>query len=218
MSGHISNRAISGRNRHNRRISPRNISMTLLLSLITFLVVILSTGASAAPVAVMVGPYNVSFDLNAAIPFTLEPQTPTKSIAQGGQSFTTYGLGVIGQNSSIYIYITGYNKVLVTNFEANRKIVWGFLNGSECQDIEITEEIIDGRSASALGAGKLPGDRVIFAASYSPDSVPIEGTYAGSTNCRLLSVFSMADPGWSNQMGNVTRSLLATIHVEVPQV
>lgn len=190
----------------------------MLLSLITLLVIVLPPGASASPMAVMVGPYNVSFDLNTTIPFEPQPETPTKSLVRGGQSYTTYGLGLIGQNASIYIYITGYDKVLVTNFEANRKIVWEFLNGSECQEIAITEEIIDGRSASALGAGKLPGDRVVFCASYSPDSVAIEGTYAGSTNCRMLSVFSMADPGWGDQMANVTNSLLATIHVEVPQV
>ncbi|MGB9902909.1 MAG: hypothetical protein ACPLOT_08005 [Methanothrix sp.] len=176
----------------------RSVAMLLIvLSAITF-----SQSASPEPVVRDLGPFRVSFDLNTSIPYTVVVDEPVRSILKG-RSYITYGLGVKGEESSIWIFVTDYGKILEVPLDNDWKLVNDFLTEQGCSRINITETVIDG-TVGALGGGILPSDRVIFCASYAPEGVFVQGKHLVTTNCRLYSTFPADE----------TVSLLDSIHVE----
>lgn len=175
-------------------------SVTALLIVLSALT--LSQSGSSVPVVRELGPYNISFDLNTSIPYTVVVEEPVRSLVKG-RSYITYGLGVKGQESSIWIFVTDYGKILEVPLDNDWKIVSDFLSEQGCSRINITETVIDG-TVGALGGGVLPSDRIIFCASYAPEGVFVEGKHLVTTNCRLFSTFP----------ADATVSLLESIHVE----
>ncbi|OPX77394.1 MAG: hypothetical protein A4E45_02029 [Methanosaeta sp. PtaB.Bin039] len=142
---------------------------------------------SAVPETHTMGPYQISFDLNTSARYSVVIEKPVKSLLSESRSYTTYGLGVIGESGNIYVFVTGYDKVLRLD-QSDSKMVEDYLLEMECQNIKITEESYQGRPG-ALGAGTLPSEQVVFAGSYSPDGLTVGEDYVGMTNCRWVSTF-----------------------------
>lgn len=183
-------------------------SRFVIVPLIVLSAITISQSASSEPVVRELGPYNISFDLNTSMPYTVVVDEPVRSI-QKGRSYITYGLSVRGDDSSIWIFVTDYvgieygKKLVEVPLDNDWKIVNDFLTEQGCSNINITETVIDG-TVGALGGGILPSDRVIFCASYAPEGVFVQGRHLVTTNCRLFSTFPADE----------TASLLGTIHVE----
>lgn len=179
------------------RASRSVIALLIVLSAITIL-----QSASSEPVVRELGPFRVSFDLNTSIPYTVVVDEPVRSLLKG-RSYITYGLGVKGQDSSIWIFVTDYGKILEVPLDNDWKLVSDFLTEQGCSRINITETVIDG-TVGALGGGVLPSERIIFCASYAPEGVFVQGKHLVTTNCRLFSTFPADE----------TVNLLESIHVE----
>lgn len=179
------------------RASRSVIALLIVLSAITIL-----QSASSEPVVRELGPFRVSFDLNTSIPYTVMVDEPVRSLLKG-RSYITYGLGVKGQESSIWIFVTDYGKILEVPLDNDWKLVSDFLTEQGCSRINITETVIDG-TVGALGGGVLPSERIIFCASYAPEGVFVQGKHLVTTNCRLFSTFPADE----------TVNLLESIHVE----
>lgn len=179
------------------RASRSVIALLIVLSAITIL-----QSASSEPVVRELGPFRVSFDLNTSIPYTVVVDEPVRSLLKG-RSYITYGLGVKGQDSSIWIFVTDYGKIFEVPLDNDWKLVSDFLTEQGCSRINITETVIDG-TVGALGGGVLPSERIIFCASYAPEGVFVQGKHLVTTNCRLFSTFPADE----------TVNLLESIHVE----
>ncbi|MDH7596989.1 MAG: hypothetical protein QHG98_04485 [Methanothrix sp.] len=177
-------------------------SRSAAMLLIVLSAITLSQSASPEPVVRDLGPFRVSFDLNTSIPYTVVVDEPVRSILKG-RSYITYGLGVKGEDSSIWIFVTDYGKILEVPPDNDWKLVNDFLTEQGCSRINITETVIDG-TVGALGGGVLPSDRIIFCASYAPEGVFVQGKHLVTTNCRFYSTFPADE----------TVSLLESIHVE----
>jgi len=183
-------------------------SRSVIALIIVLSAILLSQPTSAEPVVRDLGPFQVSFDLNTSMPYTVAVDEPVRSI-QKGRSYITYGLGVRGDDSTIWIFVTDYvgieygKKLVEVPLDNDWKIVNDFLTEQGCSNINITETVIDG-TVGALGGGILPSDRVIFCASYAPEGVFAQGRQLVTANCRLFSTFPADE----------TASLLGTIHVE----
>lgn len=183
-------------------------SRSAAVLLIVLSAVTLLQDASSEPVVRELGPFRVSFDLNTSIPYTVVVDEPVRSLVKG-RSYITYGLGVRGQDCSIWIFVTDYigmeygKKLVEVPLDNDWKLVNDFLTEQGCSRINITETLIDG-TVGALGGGVLPSGKIIFCASYAPEGVFVQGRHLVTTNCKLFSTFPADE----------TVSLLESIHVE----
>ena len=154
------------------------------------------------------GPYVVSFDVNTTSQYKVIVDPSTSGATSDGAKFTRYYLSVDGDNGYASIILTGYEKNMSAGIDANKDIVTSALTALSGTDSKIYPSTVgvDGQQA-VLGSCKYPTGEEIFIASYSPDAVPINGTYIAKTDCRFVSTYS-----WE-----VTRDMLGSLHVKVPK-
>jgi hypothetical protein len=178
-------------------------------ALILILVILTAMGISAAThESGPLGPYRISFDVNTTSGYKVVVDPPTNGTTSDGAKFTRYYLSVDGDNGYASFIITGYDKNMSAGIDDNKNIVTSALTEIGCDSPKLypTTVAIDGHQG-VLGNCKYPSGEGIVVASYSPDSVLENGTYAGKTDCRFVSTYS-----W-----NVTRDMLASLHVDVPR-
>lgn len=191
----------------------REMRAELALVVMLFLV----TPSWAAHEAGMVGPYNVSFDVNTTMQYSVIVEKPSSGVTSDGVNFNRYNLTVQSDDYFAWIVLTHYEKPMLANITANEYIVLAALQGSGADEPNIYQPLIDGQPGilgnfrfdrQYLGQGQYKEGDLVVAASYSPDgSVHEDGQYRGKTNCRVISTFP-----WE-----VIRDLLYTLHVEVPK-
>ncbi len=181
-----------------------------IAGLILVLVMILaSAGLSlASHEAGKLGPYTVSFDMNTTSKYKVVVDPPSSGVTSNGVKFNRYYLSVDGDDGFASVILTGYDKIMAADIDANREIVAGALTTIGCDSPKLYPSTIaiDGHQG-VLGNCKYPSGTAIVVVGYSPDSVLVNGTYVGKTDCRIVSTYS-----WET-----TRDILATLHVVVPE-
>lgn len=181
------------------------------------LVLILAAPAFAAHESGPVGPYNVSFDMNTTMNYTVIVEAPASGTTSQGVNFTRYNLTVDSTDHFLWLILTRYDEPMLANITANAYIVWNALLNAGADQPELYQPSIDGQPGvlgnfrfenQDLGQGQYKQGDLIVAASYSPDGrVYEDGVYRGRTDCRVISTFP-----WE-----VIRDMLNSLHVEVPE-
>lgn len=187
------------------------------VELILFLILFLVAPAWAVHEAGMVGPFNISFDMNTTMKYTVIVEGPSSSVTSSGVKFTRYYLTVDSADYFALLVLTEYEKPMLASIDANKDIVVAALQGAGADQPKLYQPLIDGQPG-VLGSFRFEnqytgpetytqGD-IVVAASYSPDgAVQDSGEYRGRTNCRVISTYP-----WE-----IIRDLLYTLQVEVPK-
>lgn len=194
------------------RLMARVIRELFLLLLVLCLV----PPALAAHESGPVGPYNVSFDMNTTMDYTVivEPSSSGQNSAR--IKFTRYNLTIDSADYAAWLVLTRYEEPMVANITANEYIVYSALIDSGAAEPNLYQVPIDGQPAvlgnfrfekQFLGEGRYQEGDLVVAAAYSPDARLYEdGGYRGRNDCRVISTYP-----WE-----IIRDLLYTLHVEVP--
>lgn len=164
--------------------------------------------ALAAHESGRLGPYTVSFDMNATSNYKVIVDPSENSATSDGVKFTRYYLSVDGDDGYASLIITDYEKNMSAGIDANRDVVATAITTLNGKDSKIHQSTVgvDGHQA-VLGSCTYPnGNVAVYIASYSPDAAPYNGAYLGKINCRFVSTYS-----WE-----VTRNILGTLHIELP--
>ena len=184
---------------------------------ILLLMILLAAPAYAAHESGPIGPYNISFDMNTTVEYTVIVEAPTIGVTSTGINFTRYNLTIDSTDYFAWLILTRYDEPMVANITANEDIVWNALQAAGADKPNLYQPLIDGQPGvlgnfrfkkQDLGQGRsLQGDLVV-AASYSPDgSLGNDGVYRGRTDCRIISTYP-----WE-----VIRDLLYSLHVDTPK-
>ena len=184
--------------------------------LILFLMLFSASPIMASHEAGVVGPYNVSFDMNTTMDYSVIVEKSSSGVTEDGVKFDRYNMSVQSTDYFAWIVLTRYSEPMLANITANAYIVQSALVGSGADEPNYYQPLIDGKPGvlgnfrferQDLGNGQYKEGDLVVAASYSPDAkVQENGEYRGITNVRLLSTFP-----WE-----VTRDLLYYLHVEAP--
>ena len=187
------------------------------VELILLIMILLAAPSYGAHESGPVGPYNVSFDMNTTIQYTVIVESPTIGVTSTGVNFTRYNLTVDSTDYFAWLILTRYEEPMVANITANEIIVWNALQGAGADQPNLYQPLIDGQPGvlgnfrfenQNLGQGQNKQGDLVVAASYSPDgSVGDDGVYRGRTDCRVISTYP-----WE-----IIRDLLNSLHVEVPK-
>jgi hypothetical protein len=182
--------------------------------LILFLVLFSASPIMASHEAGVVGPYNVSFDMNTTMDYSVIVEKSSSGVTEDGVKFDRYNMSVQSTDYFAWIVLTRYSAPMLANITANAYIVQSALVGSGADEPNYYQPLIDGKPGvlgnfrferQDLGNGQYEEGDLVVAASYSPDAkVQENGEYRGITNIRLLSTFP-----WE-----VTRDMLYDFHVE----
>lgn len=176
----------------------------LMPMLVPMLVLMLVSPAWAAHEAGIIGPYNVSFDMNTTKDYRVIAEQPTSGMTSSGLQFVRYNLSIESADYFAMIILTRYEKNMIASIDANQEIVEAALMASGCERPKLYQPLIDGQPG-VLGNCRFESGDVLVVASYSPDAgVRDNGEYSGATNCRVLSIFP-----WE-----ITRDMLYTLHIE----
>jgi hypothetical protein len=185
--------------------------------LILLLVLCLAAPAFAAYESGPVGPYNVSFDLNTTMQYTVIVEAPSSGVTSLGVNFARYNLTVDSADYLAWLILTRYEEPMVANVTANEYIVYNALLNAGADKPNLYQPLIDGKPGvlgnfrferQFLGQGQYQEGDLVVAAAYSPDArVYGDGVYRGRTDCRIISTFP-----WE-----IIRDLLYTLHVEAPK-
>ncbi len=187
------------------------------VALILFLMLFLAIPAWATHEAGRVGPYNISFDMNTTMKYTVIVVGPSSGITSSGVKFTRYNLSVDSADYFASMVLTQYDVPVVANVTANEYIVLNALQLAGADQPNLYQVPIDGQPGVLgsfrfknmdLGGGKIQQGDIVVAACYSPDGVVSEdGVYRGKTDCRIISTYP-----WE-----IIRDMLYTLHVEAPK-
>jgi len=113
----------------------------LVLVLMLFLV----APSWASHEAGMVGPYNVSFDVNTTMQYSVIVEEPSSGVTSDGVNFERYNLTVQSTDYFAWIILTHYEKPMLANITANEYIVLAALQGSGADEPNIYQPLIDGQ-------------------------------------------------------------------------
>lgn len=163
-----------------------------------------------------VGPYNVSFDMNTTLNYTVIVYPSSSGQTSMGIDFVRYNMTIDSQDYAAWLVFTRYEEPMVANITANEYIVYNALIDSGADVPNLYQVQIDGQPAVVgnfrferqfLGEGRYQEGDLVVAASYSPDARLYEDdSYRGRNDCRIISTYP-----WE-----IIRDLLYTLHVEVP--
>lgn len=166
-------------------------------------VLMLGFTASAAPEFATTGPYNVSFDMNTSLNYTVQSDTPISDALR-----TAYPLR-IKTNDSFLADIRIYKYKDLTDSTPQ---MWQTINRQGLTELGwrnitlATDMIIDGMPAYGL-AGQDSANRTYYTAYYWLDSKECEcgPVSIGTTNVIIISSYPLA----------LTGNLLDTLHIEI---
>lgn len=176
----------------------------ILASMLMPMLVLVSPSFAANDVVVL-GPYNVSFDMNTTMNYEIYPEQPTSGITSNGLKFVRYNISVETADYFAWLILTRYEKPMIASINSNKDIVEAALMAAGCESPKLYQPLIDGQPG-VLGNCRFDDGEILVAASYSPDGkVRDNGEYSGQTDCRVLSIFP-----WE-----ITRDMLYTLHVEM---
>lgn len=194
----------------------KSVAKVMRAELILLMVLSLAAPAFAALESGPIGPYNVSFDMNTTMKYTVIVEAPARGITTQGVNFTRYNLTVDSTDYFLWLILTRYEKPMLANITANEIIVWNALLNAGADQPNLFQPQIDGQPGvlgtfrfanQNLGEGRYKQGDLIVAASYSPDGrVYEDGVYQGKTECAVISTFP-----WE-----VIRDMLNSLRVVVP--
>ena len=198
------------------RAAMRSVVRLVHAELIMLLVLCLASPSFAAYESGPIGPYNVSFDMNTTMKYTVIIEAPSSGVTSLGVNFTRYNLTIDSADYLAWLVLTRYEDPIVANISANKYIVYNALIDTGADKPNLYQPLIDGKQGvlgnfrferQSLGQGQYQEGDLVVAASYSPDGRAYgDGVYRGRTDCRVISTFP-----WE-----ITRDLIYTLHVEVP--
>lgn len=176
------------------------------LILVALLMVVCSVlPALAGQERVVLGHYNVSFDMNTTMDYNISIENPGLGMTSDGAKFTRYNITVESKDYFLWLVLTAYNASMLADLQSDMDIVTSTMDSAGCDDPKVYRPEIDGQSG-VIGMYRFKSGDLLICASYSPDAVADSGQSLGRTNCRVL----------SNYPWEVTRDVLNTLRVTVP--
>ena len=202
--------------RQQNQAAMKSVARVMCAELILLLVLSMAAPAFAAYESGPVGPYNVSFDMNTTMKYTVIVEARSTGVTSLGVNFARYNLTIDSADYLVWLILTRYDEPMVANITANEYIVYNALLNAGADKPNLYQPLIDAKPGvlgnfrferQFLGQGRYQEGDLVVAASYSPDArVYEDGVYRGRTDCRVISTFP-----WE-----IIRDLLYTLHVEVP--
>ena len=203
--------------RQQNQAAMKSVARVMCAELILLLVLSMAAPAFAAYESGPVGPYNVSFDMNTTMKYTVIVEARSTGVTSLGVNFARYNLTIDSADYLVWLILTRYDEPMVANITANEYIVYNALLNAGADKPNLYQPLIDAKPGvlgnfrferQFLGQGQYQEGELIVAAIYSPDAKVYEdGVYRARTDCRVISTFP-----WE-----VIRDLLYTLHVEVPK-
>lgn len=194
------------------RLMARVIREQFLLLLVLCLV----SQAFAAHEAGPVGPYNLSFDMNTTMDYTVIVEPSSSGQTPLGIDFVRYNVTVDSDDYAAWLILTRFEEPIVANISDSEYMVYGALINSGADRPNLYPVLIDGQPAVVgnfrferqfLGQGRYQEGDLVVAAAYFPDGRQYgDGSYRGRNHFRIISTYP-----WE-----IIRDLLYTLHVEVP--
>jgi hypothetical protein len=163
----------------------------------------LAAQASGVSEKVMLGTYNVSFDMNTTEDYNIIIENPSSWETSSGIKFTRYNLSIESEEGFMWMFLTDYDALMLADTSSNFDIVSWALQAGGATNPKIYQIQIDGHEG-ILGYHRFKSGELLVCASYSPDSLIESGQPLGKLNCRVL----------SNYAWEITRDALNTLHVE----
>ncbi|MHC1630943.1 MAG: hypothetical protein ACXQT4_01400 [Methanotrichaceae archaeon] len=173
------------------------------ITLLTLVMLLLASTASAVPTMMNLGPYKLSFDLDTATNYTAQIQEPISSTTYTGVDYVDYSILINCGDNEAQINMTDYYSPVPASDEVTKSMSRKITREMACMNIETREQLINRHSGFLTTCEDLSG-KSIFQASYWLDRYFTSGDYVGQNSCRITS-----DLPWKT-----TNSLLTTIHVE----
>jgi len=172
----------------------RSGGSSMKLYLFLSLVLLVASVASAAPDNIILGPYNVSFDLGNVTGYQIEVDEPKSSESLEGVAITRYRGWIRGSGDSIAVSLMKFDIPPDLNLDPLAVLMYA---SSGIVTEGAHREIDDTQGAVALERNSDVGD--IYNSLYFPEFA------RGTLQCLILSTYPW-DEG--------TLSLLRTIHIE----
>jgi hypothetical protein len=179
----------------------RLIKTGLILTALLFVI----CPALAGQEKVVLGPYNVSFDMNTTMDYNISIENPSMGMTSDGARFTRYNVTVDSKGYFTWLILTAYNASMLADIQSNMDIVTSTLDSAGCDEPKVYNTEIDGKPG-VIGVYRFKSGDLLVCASYSPDAVAESSQSFGRMNCRVLSSYP-----WE-----VTRDMLNALRVAVP--
>ena len=123
----------------------KSVARVMHAELILLLVLFMAAPAFAAYESGPVGPYNVSFDMNTTMKYTVIVETPSSGVTSLGVNFVRYNLTVDSADYLAWLILTRYEDPMVANITANEYIVYNALLNAGADKPNLYQPLIDGR-------------------------------------------------------------------------
>jgi hypothetical protein len=172
--------------------------------IMAFMLISISS-ASSALVNTSAGPYNISFDLNTTMNYTVAPQ---ETVLLLNPNTTQHSVGILTSNSSwAGIAVFDQENLTDSTNTSDRTVLGLAMLAAYYTNVTVDDIVIDGKDGM-LASGELPTGDMIYRAWYWLDSKSCEcgPVSVGKAKVEVMSLYPQ----------NVTDSLLDTLHVEAP--
>ena len=139
-------------------VEAKQVIRVMRAELILALMLVLVSPGWAAHEAVMLGPYNVSFDMNTTMQYQIFTEQPTSGVTSSGLKFVRYNMSVETADYFAWVILTGYEKNMLASINSNKDIVEAALMASGCESPKLYQPLIDGQPG-VLGNCRFEGEK-----------------------------------------------------------
>jgi len=179
------------------------VVMRTRLKLVLLSILIMVSVASGVPENVAVGPYDVSFDLNASVTYEIETLGPEYFETDDGVSYVEHTLILNGTDTFTFISIRRFDYPIEAGNESTRRENGAFLERIGCQDIQSYTREIDHQAAFVATGASVFNTTETYAVYWLDRVTFTSEDYMATLLCTIS----------SDLPSGVVESLLDTIHV-----
>jgi len=179
------------------------VVMRTRLKLALLSVLIMISVGSGVPENVAVGPYDISFDLNATVDYEIETLGPEYFETKEGVSYVEHTLVLNGTDYFTFITIRRFDYPIVADNESTIYEAEAFLERIGCQDIQSYGREIDQRAGFVATGTNIFNTNEVYALYWLDRVTFTSEDYMATLLCSIS----------SDLPSDVVESLLDTIHV-----
>ena len=179
--------------------------MRTRLKLVLLSVLIMISVASGVPENVAVGPYDLSFDLNTSVDYTIETLGPEYFDTEDGVGCVEYTLILNSTDYFTFITIRRFDYPIEAGNESTRRETEAFLERIGCQDIQSYAREIDHQAAFVATGTSVFNTNEVYALYWLDRVTFTSEDYMATLLCSIS----------SDLPSDVVESLLDTIHVKI---
>ena len=179
--------------------------MRTRLELILLSILMLAFVVSGVPENVAVGPYDISFDLNATVDYEIEILGPEYFETDDGVSYVEHTLILNSTDYFTFISIRRFDYPIEAGNESTRRENGAFLERIGCRDIQNYGREIDSQVAFVATGTSIFNTNEVYALYWLDRVTFTSDEYMATLLCAIS----------SDLPNDVVESLLDTIHVAV---